>query len=68
MQMNVPQHAPIGGGFVNIIVHFIDTRLRKSQTVNLPESVSPETMAVIDQSVENFKLGNVSPAIDLSDF
>ena len=33
-----------------------------------PFSVSANTLKMMDQSVENMKKGNVSPAIDLSEF
>ena len=33
-----------------------------------PFSVSANTLKMMDQSVENLKKGNVSPAIDLSEF
>ena len=34
----------------------------------LPESISARTLADMDRAVSNFKRGDVSPAIDLSDF
>lgn len=33
-----------------------------------PEGISERTIADMDKAIENFKLGKVSPAIDLSDF
>ena len=33
-----------------------------------PDSISKRTLKVMDKAVENFKLGEVSEAIDLSDF
>lgn len=69
MQLNVSRPTAVGGDLVNTIVQFIDTRLnRKSKKTNVSDPISPEAMDVIDQSVENFKLGKVSPAIDLSNF
>ncbi len=32
------------------------------------EMISAKTLADMDRTIENFKLGCVSPAIDLSDF
>ena len=34
----------------------------------VPESISTRTLADMDRAVSNFKRGDVSPAIDLSDF
>ena len=34
----------------------------------VPESISARTLADMDRAVSNFKRGDVSPAIDLSDF
>lgn len=34
----------------------------------VPESVSARTLADMDHAVNNFKKGDVSPTIDLSDF
>ena len=34
----------------------------------VPESISAKTLADMDRAVSNFKRGDVSPAIDLSDF
>ena len=34
----------------------------------VPEELSARTLEVMDQSIKNFKLGNVSESIDLSDF
>ena len=34
----------------------------------VPESISARTLADMDRAVNNFKRGDVSPAIDLSDF
>lgn len=34
----------------------------------VPESISARTLADMDRAVSNFKKGDVSPAIDLSDF
>ena len=34
----------------------------------VPDSISKRTLKVMDKAVENFKLGEVSEAIDLSDF
>lgn len=33
-----------------------------------PEEISKKTLASMDEAVKNFKLGNVSDPIDLSDF
>lgn len=34
----------------------------------VPEDLSARALEVMDQSVRNFKLGNVSESVDLSDF
>ena len=34
----------------------------------VPDSISVNTLRDMDRAIENFKLGNVSEAIDLSDF
>lgn len=34
----------------------------------VPEELSARTLEVMDQSIKNFKLGNVSESVDLSDF
>ena len=34
----------------------------------LPKDISARTLSDMDQSVKNFKRGDVSPSIDLSDF
>ncbi|WP_019134652.1 hypothetical protein [Kallipyga massiliensis] len=34
----------------------------------VPEDLSARTLEVMDQSIKNFKLSNVSESIDLSDF
>lgn len=36
--------------------------------LSVPESISAKTLADMDQTIHNFKLGKVSPEIDLSDF
>lgn len=34
--------------------------------LNVPEDLSGRTLEVMDQSIRNFKLGNVSEPVDLS--
>ncbi len=36
--------------------------------LTVPESISEKTLEDMDRAISNFKSGNVSPAIDLSDF
>ena len=36
--------------------------------LTVPESISAKTLEDMDRAIENFKIGTVSPAIDLSDF
>ena len=36
--------------------------------LTVPDSISARTLEDIDRAISNFKLGEVSPAIDLSDF
>jgi hypothetical protein len=36
--------------------------------LTVPESISAKTLKDMDRAIENFKIGDVSPAIDLSDF
>lgn len=36
--------------------------------LKLPESISPKTLRDMDQAIANFKNGDVSESVDLSDF
>ena len=36
--------------------------------LTVPESISKRTLVDMDRAISNFKMGNVSEAIDLSDF
>lgn len=36
--------------------------------LTVPEGVSAKTLKDMDRAIENFRMGTVSPAIDLSDF
>ena len=36
--------------------------------LSVPETISEKTLSDMDQAIENFKLDQVSPLIDLSDF
>lgn len=36
--------------------------------LTVPEGVSVKTLKDMDRAIENFRMGSVSPAIDLSDF
>ena len=36
--------------------------------LTVPESISKRTLEDMDRAISNFKMGNVSEAIDLSDF
>ena len=36
--------------------------------LTVPEGVSVKTLKDMDRAIENFRMGTVSPAIDLSDF
>ncbi|MDO4961494.1 MAG: hypothetical protein Q4E57_06540 [Eubacteriales bacterium] len=36
--------------------------------LTVPDSISARTLKDMDNAISNFKMGNVSPAIDLSDF
>ena len=36
--------------------------------LTVPDSISARTLEDMDRAISNFKLGEVSPAIDLSDF
>lgn len=36
--------------------------------LSVPDSISAKTLADMDQAIKNFKRGDVSSAIDLSDF
>lgn len=36
--------------------------------LTVPESISAKTLEDMDRAISNFKMGDVSPAIDLSDF
>ncbi len=36
--------------------------------LTVPESISARTLEAMDRAINNFKMGEVSPAVDLSDF
>ena len=36
--------------------------------LTVPEGISAKTLKDMDRAIENFRMGTVSPAIDLSDF
>lgn len=36
--------------------------------LTVPESISARTLEDMDRAINNFKMGEVSPAVDLSDF
>lgn len=36
--------------------------------LTIPDSISSKTLADMDKAIANFKIGDVSPAVDLSDF
>ena len=36
--------------------------------LTVPDGISANTLKDMDRAIENFKMGDVSPAIDLSDF
>lgn len=40
----------------------------RHQELSVPKSISARTLADMDRAVSNFKCGDVSSAIDLSDF
>jgi len=42
--------------------------IMEPRILSVPEEISAKTLADMDRAVENFKAGNVSDAIDLSDF
>lgn len=42
--------------------------LLEPRVLMAPERISPQTMRAMDRAIENFNAGNVSDAIDLSDF
>ena len=35
---------------------------------DVPEGISANTLKEMDKAIENFKMGQISPGIDLSDF
>ena len=39
-----------------------------SGELTVPESISARTLEDIDRAISNFKMGEVSPAVELSDF
>lgn len=49
--------------------NIMDSMIKKLYDMELavPESISDRTLADMDRAVSNFKKGDVSPAIDLSD-
>jgi len=36
--------------------------------LTVPDSISARTLADMDKAISNFKMGDASPAVDLSDF
>jgi hypothetical protein len=36
--------------------------------LTVPETISAKTLKDMDRAIENFKIGDISPVIDLSDF
>lgn len=36
--------------------------------LTVPEGISAKTLKDMDRAIENFRMGTISPAIDLSDF
>lgn len=38
------------------------------RVLTVPKGISANALEDMDRAIENFKIGNVSPAIDLSDF
>ena len=42
--------------------------LVEPRVLTVPDTISARSLEDMDKAVENFKAGNVSPAIDLSDF
>lgn len=34
----------------------------------VPESISVKTLSVMDEAIQNFRNGDISPSVDLSDF
>lgn len=42
--------------------------LVEPRVLTIPDTISARSLEAMDKAVENFKAGNVSPAIDLSDF
>ncbi len=47
--------------------HENDCITLESRELTVPESISAKTLADMDRAVENFKAGEVSAGIDLSD-
>lgn len=51
------------------VEHYADGRILLAPRVLVaPFQVSQNTLSMMDQSMENMKDGNVSPALDLSEF
>lgn len=42
--------------------------LLEPRELTVPKSISAKTLSDMDKAINNFKKGDVSPAIDLSDF
>jgi len=42
--------------------------LLEPRELTVPEGISAKTLKDMDRAIENFRMGTVSPAIDLSDF
>jgi len=42
--------------------------IMEPRVLSVPDTISAKTVADMDRAVANFRVGSVSPAIDLSDF
>lgn len=59
-----------GANFKNYNVRVFENGciILEPRVLTVPDTISERTLADMDQAVANFKLGDVSSAIDLSDF
>lgn len=59
-----------GVGFKNYLVKVFENGciILEPRVLSVPETISKKTLEDMDRAVANIRIGNVSEAIDLSDF
>ena len=54
--------------YYNVKEHINGCIILEPRELVVPDSISKRTLKVMDKAIENYKIGEVSEAIDLSDF